>query len=256
MNGFVSFEFDLPGALLEQLIEVLDGMSAEHLTMVTARAIPDAQGVYQLFLDGRLVYIGKTDAEAGLRKRLLRHAGKILNRPNLETHDVAFKAVQVLVFTAMDLETMLINRYKRLGQATAWNGSGFGSNDPGRERETTNRKPEGFDDQFPISVDVEHEFLAPGSHTVATALSTLKQSLNYTLRYETEVIGRRAHPSRPHPDLLAATLLVAKPRMTMRETLTEILAVLPDGWQSTIFASHVILYKENRPYTYGEVIRK
>src|SRR5579872_8296 len=122
MQGFFSFEFDLPGALLEQLIAVLGGMSGERLTIEHAGEIPDAQGVYQLFLDDKLVYIGKTDAEAGLRRRLLRHARKILNRPTLAEHAVTFKAVRIFVFTAMDLESALIKHYKGLGDAAAWNG--------------------------------------------------------------------------------------------------------------------------------------
>jgi len=256
VNGFASFAFDLPGALLERPIEVLDGMTDERLTASTVAGIPAAQGVYQLFLDGELVYIGKTDAEAGLRKRLVRHAGKILNRPNLEPRKIAFKAIQVLVFTAMDLEAMLMKHYRRLGAPTAWNGSGFGSNDPGRERETTNRKPEGFADQFPISVDIQHEFRPVGSHVVAAALATLKASHNYTRRYETESIARRVNRSKPHPDLLAVTFRMTTPRMTVRETLNEMLSALPNGWQATIFAGHVILYKEHRSYTYGEELRK
>ena len=65
MRGFQEFEFDLPDALLAQLVAVLDAMDAETLTISALRDIPDAQGVYQLFNNGELVYIGKTDAEAG-----------------------------------------------------------------------------------------------------------------------------------------------------------------------------------------------
>ncbi|BBO24372.1 MAG: hypothetical protein AMXMBFR19_09330 [Chthonomonadaceae bacterium] len=59
IQGFVSFEFDLPGALLEQLVKVLDRMGDGLLSADQLSLIPDAQGVYQLFLDGELVYIGR-----------------------------------------------------------------------------------------------------------------------------------------------------------------------------------------------------
>jgi hypothetical protein len=256
LNGFISFEFDLPGALLEQLIEALNAMSSEQLIGENVRQIPDAQGLYQLFLDDQLVYVGKTDAEAGLRKRLLRHAGKLLNRPTLDKRTVTFKAVQVLVFTAMDLETALIKHYKSRGVPTPWNGSGFGSNDPGRNREKTNQKPEGFDASFPISVDVENEFLSVGRYTVATALAKLKDTLTYTLRYETETVNGRAQRGKHHLDLLESSFEVTTSPQSVRELLNAMLVVLPDGWQATLFPSHVILYKEHADYNYGEALRK
>ncbi|RYZ71360.1 MAG: GIY-YIG nuclease family protein, partial [Proteobacteria bacterium] len=236
--------------------EVEPGMEAAPLTAENASSIPDAQGVYQLFLDGQLVYIGKTDAEAGLRKRIQRHAGKILNRSNLEGREVTFKAVQVLVFTAMDLETALIKHYKKKGSPSAWNGSGFGSNDPGRNRERTNQKPEGFDASFPINVDVKLDVLPLGEHTVAHGLAKLKDALNYTLRYETEQVGGRAQRGKPHPDLLETIFEVTRNPQTVREILRAMLESLPFGWQATVFASHMILYKENTNYTYGEALRK
>jgi hypothetical protein len=243
IRGFVSFEFDLPGALLEQLVMVLDQMADEVVSADHVALIPDAQGVYQLFLDGTLVYIGKTDAEAGLRKRLLRHLKRISDRPRLQQSRVSFKAVQVLVFTAMDLETALIKHYKKAGKTPAWNGSGFGSNDPGRNREKTNVKPEGFDASFPISIDFETGVLPAGTYSAAEALAKVKDSLAYTFRYE-----------RPHPDLDSTTVAVTRTPLTVREIVRLALDALPAGWQATLFPSHVILYKESQAYEYGERI--
>src|SRR4051812_27375677 len=103
--------------------------------------LPEAQGVYQLSLDGVVVYIGKTDADAGLKNRLTRHSYSIQQRSNLDPSHVTFKAVRVYVFTAMDLETQLIRHYG----GASWNSSGFGSNDPGRNRDHTKLKHDGFD---------------------------------------------------------------------------------------------------------------
>ncbi len=252
MDGFKEFEFDLPRALKAELIGLLDGMETSPLQPDVTSEVPEAQGVYQLFCEGVLVYVGKTDAEAGLRTRLSRHARKIMHRPTLQGA-VRFKAARIMVFTAMDLETQLIKHYRALNNgAAAWNGSGFGSNDPGRERETTNRQPEGFDDQHPINIDLPGDYLVPGTVPVATALARLKTVLPYTLRYETLRNERgRAQRGQPHADLLAANVTIPPVPQTVRGLMQTIRGTLGAHWQATAFASHVVLYKENRVYQYG-----
>jgi hypothetical protein len=252
-EGYSEFEFDLPLALKTALVGHLEATGSAELTSDTTSAIPDAQGVYQLFHENRLVYVGKTDAEAGLRTRLARHAKKILHRPTLTPNTVSFKALRVMVFTAMDLETQLIRHYKSTASDTcSWNGSGFGSNDPGRRREETNKPPEGFDSLHPISIDLPGDFIPAGNMTAAKAAALLKSNLPYTLRYET-VLGpnNRAHASRPHPDLLAVELTVPPGPQTARGLMQTIERALGSDWQATAFASHLILYKERRDYTHG-----
>src|SRR5690242_2982896 len=98
-SHFREFEFDLPQALLRDLVALLDGLTPVSLESGRIETqIPEEQGVYQLFLDGNLVYIGKTDAEAGLRARLTRHSRKIRQRQNLDPSRVSFKAVRIFVF--------------------------------------------------------------------------------------------------------------------------------------------------------------
>lgn len=255
MEGFAEFEFDLPRALKAELIALLDGMETGLLQPEVTAEVPEAQGVYQLFYGDALVYVGKTDAEAGLRTRLTRHARKILHRPTL-TGAVRFKAVRIMVFTAMDLETQLIKHYREAEDgAAAWNGSGFGSNDPGRERETTNKSPEGFDAQHPINIDLPAELIPPGTMTAAAALAALKAALPFTLRYETLRNAQgRAQRGQPHADLLAVNVTIPAGAQTVRGLLQLIRAALGAEWQATAFVSHVILYKEQRPYQYGVVL--
>lgn len=256
IDGFAEFEFDLPRALKTELIGRLDAMKSGVLRRDITSQVPEAQGVYQLYYDGELVYIGKTDAEAGLRTRLSRHASKILHRPTL-SGAVHFKAVRIMVFTAMDLETQLIRHYRAINKAAAaWNGSGFGSNDPGRERETTNKHPEGFDAQHPIDIDIEGDLiLEPGAMKVATALHKLKAALPYTLRYETlRNAHGRAQRTKPHPELLDTNVTIPAPPQTARELMRAICVALGSDWQATVFVSHVILYKERHQYQYGVVI--
>lgn len=209
--------------------------------------------IYQLFLDGALVYIGKTDAEAGLRRRLDRHQHKIQHRTGLDPVRVSFKAVRIYVFTAVDLEAQLINHYGGFSRVR-WNGSGFGSNDPGRERDTTTYKDDHFDAIYPIEIDRPIDVVFPASSNAAALLSTLKNSLPYVFRYQNAARGSR----RPHPDLDNTTVsILAGPPVTARRVIQEIVAQLPTGWQATQLPSHIILYKESpRPYAQGTVIAK
>lgn len=250
--GYVDFEFDLPEALLARLINVLDGMEGTALAPGFLGSIPEAQGVYQLFLDDELVYIGKTDAEAGLRKRLERHASKIQHRSVLDPIRVSFKAVRIYVFTAMDLESQLIRHYG--GQArVGWNGSGFGSNDPGRERDTTTYKYDHFDALYPIDIDRPIDLSPPNATSAAEALAALKNVLPYVLRFE----GASPRSRRPHPDLEETTVSIAGPApITARNLIETVVAQLPAGWQATQLPSHVILYKEDRAYPQGGIIAK
>jgi hypothetical protein len=247
--GFIEFEFDLPDALLQSLIAIFDSMTSAPLTAVNLADVPDAQGVYQLLLDGKVVYIGKTDGEAGLKQRLSRHALTIQHRKNLPVANVSFKAVRVFVFTAMDLETQLIAHYK--GHAPLnWNNSGFGSNDPGRNRDDTALRAGHFDLLYPIDLDEPIDIAAPAGGSVAATLTILRGHLPYTLRFEGETARK------PHPELMATVMPnVANPTST-RQLLLAVLTVLPEGWQATCLAGRVILYKEDRPYGSGTIIGK
>lgn len=253
--GYEPFEFDLPSALNAELVQRLNSMDSAPLTSEVAGKVPEVQGVYQLFHGNELVYIGKTDAEAGLRTRLTRHSKKILHRPSFEGA-VYFKAVRVMVFTAMDLETQLIKHYRKGNKkASPWNGSGFGSNDPGQKRESTDKKPEGFDAQYPINIDLPDLYLSAGTTTAAEAVAALKAKLPYTFRYETERNAKgKALPNRPHPELISTHVTVADQPQRIRNLLQMIRAALGDEWQATYFVSHVILYKEKTLYTHGQPI--
>lgn len=245
-TGYTEFEFNLPDALLKELITVFDGLAPAPLLAANVAAIPEEQGVYQLFLaphgQPSLVYIGKTDAAAGLRVRLSRHATKIQNRLNLNPSIVMFKAVRVFVFTAVDLETQLIGHYGGTS-AVSWNGSGFGSNDPGRERDTTTYKAEHFDTQFPIDLNRPLSFAVPMTGTAADILRALKSGLPYLIRFELPSRWSRI----AHADLEGTTVTInpALP-MTPESIIAQTIKQLPPGWHATMLPSHVIIYKNDR----------
>lgn len=250
--SYTVFEFDLPTHLRDDLVLLLDRMGEAALERGITARIPDAQGVYQLFHAGVPVYIGKTDSKAGLRTRLSRHADKILHRPNL-VGKLTFKAIRVMVFTAMDLETDLLKHYRNTHgeDCLPWNGSGFGSNDPGRERDTTNRRPDGFDQQYPIDITQPGHWIAPGNKSAAEALAELKAKLPFTLRFQTSKRGSR----KPHPDMQAARVTIPRRPQSVRELMWLISSALGPRWQAVRFDSHVILYRERRKYKWGEKIK-
>jgi hypothetical protein len=248
-SGFIEFELDLMKAFLNALVPALDEMKGASLTLENASKLPEAQGVYLLIHEGFVRYVGKADSHDGLRTRLVRHVRKFDHRKNIAPADVTFKAAQVFVLTAMDVESRLIKKY-----GAKWNGSGFGSNDPGRERETTNKPEQGFDTQFPIDIDLPLEIVPPGRQDVLSALIALKEALPYDLRYETSSKGSQAYRLKPHPDYLASKVTIPAALLSVRQLMRLIVHSLPPGWQSTEFVSHIILYKEGRSYVHGRII--
>jgi hypothetical protein len=247
-QGFREFEFDLPDALLASLIDVFDKMESAPLLPEHVVDLPEEQGVYQLLHEGKVVYVGKTDGEAGLRQRLGRHAFTIQHRCNLEPSSVEFRALRVFVFTAIDLETQLIKHY--VGKSKVkWNNSGFGSNDPGRERDTTKIKAGGFDDLFPIDLDkpVRLDGLEPPL-TAAKALAALDREVPYIIR----ALRPR---KKQHPDF--SVEIDPLPELTTaREVIKSVVSKLPPGWQATMLPGRVILYREEKEYSAGPVIAR
>lgn len=250
--GYVEFEFDLPGALLARLVATLDAMQRAPLKTDILDKIPETQGVYQIFLDEQLVYIGKTDAEAGLCQRLRRHHRKTQHRIGLDTARLSFKAVRIYVFTAVDLETQLINHYGGRSKVV-WNGSGFGSNDPGRERDTTKYKNEHFDLKYPIDIDLEIAMKRATSKVADDILAALKEALPYVFRYQSA--GKKSRKA--HADLCTTKVSIpSRGPYTTRSVTINVVSQLPRGWQATLLPSHVILYKEKKKYPHGRVISR
>ncbi len=241
MKGFREFEFDLPAALLKRLVQLFTEMDAAALTIDTVREIPDQQGVYLLLHKGVPVYVGKTDGGAGLRQRLGRHCGNIQHRKGLNPADVQFKAIRIYVFTVIDLETDLISEFN----GTAWNNSGFGSNDPGRERDTTRLKEDGFDALFPIDIDREVEASLPrGDVSAAEILEALKLAVPYTFRFERNAL------------LKSIRVHVPSTAKTTRAIVEAVIKGLPAGWQAWALPGRVIIYKEQRSYDAGALISR
>lgn len=252
-QGYVEYEIDIEKVLRNELPQVVEAVPIAPLTSDAVMAIPaGAKGAYVLFEDGHPVYAGKTDTTHGFRQRLGRHATTIQHRHNLNPATIGFKAIRILVFSNFDVEAILIKALRKADPtALAWNTSGFGSNDPGHNRET--QEPAAFDVQRPIDID-RPLGMTGGTYALLELLIALKDGLPYLLRFQTDhLLGKRypEHYRKGHADQRAAANVVVLGLDTMREILRKALAVLPDGWRVTIFPDRVILYKEPATYQYA-----
>ena len=257
LPGYGEFEIDIPAVFKQQLPEVLEKIPEASLTLENVLALPErAQGGYVLLMNGKRVYVGKTDAAAGFQSRLRRHWNNIQDRVGLDPSKVTFKAVRIMVFHNFDVEDILIKRFAEIdGQSLTWNNSGFGSNDPGHRRES--QAPAEFDLQYPIDID-RRKNIGAGNKRILDVLVWLKDHLPYLLRYETEP---RPTPKRPdatayytvgHVDQRDATVNFPNDQMSVREIMTALVNALPIEWQCTVFADRVILYKEATKYPYAK----
>ncbi len=258
--GYDEFELDVEKVLREQLPPFFDDVQPATLTPENIQLLPPrAKGAYLLLRDGVEVYAGKTDARHGFRNRLERHHYSIQHRRGLDSESVSFKAIRIWVFSALDVENLLINELKnRRAGVLAWNFSGFGSNDPGRKRE--GQKPADFDLEFPIDVVRPLPFMSAGEYTIHDVLQALKNGLPYLLRFQTgEGLAHSGHDEYRDRDVRLPTS-----GMSALEVMKIIVNGLPDdSWQATIFPSRIILYKKKEDFEFasyiirkGEVIEK
>ncbi len=254
-DGYAELEFDLPRALLRDIVTLLDGMNSAELTTSNLTGVSDAPGVYALSssVTGELLYIGKAESSKGLLNRLTRHMRKLDGRQNINPGDIHFKAVRIFVFAAMDLEAALISHYGGDGKLP-WNHSGFGSNDPGQQRDTTTYKPDHFDTQHPIRLDHCFVEFKVGKRPVAEVMQHLKDGLPYLLRFQRPNASSR---NSFEPDFEVNVVDIQRPDMTTREVLELCVAALPSGWHATALPSHVICYKnDDRRFPSGTLIAR
>ena len=254
-RGYVEYEIDVEKVLRDELPGVVDRAEIAPLTLDAIATIPErAKGAYVLFENGHPVYAGKTDTRHGFRSRLARHHHTIQDRIGLDPATIGFKAVRIMVFSNFDVEAILIDELRRKDPtALRWNFSGFGSNDPGHNRET--QEPADFDKERPVDIDRPLDFL-PRDTMMGTLdlLVAVKDGLPYLFRYETDA-NERGRPKRHtigHVDQReAAPITLPAEPITMREALSLVLQTLPNEWRATIFPDRVILYREKVTYRYA-----
>lgn len=238
MTATRHFTFDLTGALADQLYSAIPTLNPAPFTTSALDQVDTIPGIYQLYLHGSMVYIGKADND--LRGRLYDHYRKISGRLNISTSDISFTGLYLEgTWIPVGPETMLINRYKAEGHPTPWNFNGFGMNDPGKERDTTNFKATHFDVEYPANLNFMLSGLAPGVYSVSEILPVIKTMLPYAFRYQ----DRNA----PHPDYLTSQVTLTVD-MTATQVFEALANSLPPGWQITALPGYVIMYKNIRAY--------
>jgi hypothetical protein len=241
---FDLFDFDLPGAVTEQLTQKLQQMHSSLLTEATLlelahfqREHKTNQGVYQLIYEGSVVYIGKADRNAKIR--LEEHLKKLKGRRNIQMDSLHFRCLLLpRNWSPNANESLLISHYQAAGQCR-WNQSGFGSKDPGKERDGT--EPNWFDRDYPIRTDLVCMDISE-KLLLGQLLSTLKIQIPYYFRYK---IG--------NAEVEKEIDLTGVPR-TVRSILERVIQELGPDWQVSLFNSHITLYKERRTYKHAEIV--
>lgn len=248
MAFFAYFEIDIVEALASQLVAAFEALDIGELSPEALEALDSGQGVYMLFHAGRLVYVGKAD---DLRKRLGEHRRKIAGRLNIDVTRMGFKCLFIhRNWTTLAPETSLIRHYQMNDPGSCeWNGSGFGPHDPGRQRDTTNKPPDGFDAKYPINVNWQCDGIQAGTWNVRELLMAIKRTLPYLFRYE---VQNTKSWQNGHPVYNDREVEVSGENLAAIE-LVRLVAEKLD-WQATYFPSHIILYNERRQYRFGAVI--
>ncbi len=242
ISGYDEFEIDIEAVLRQELPKFFDSIEATPLTPEHVQALPDkTKGAYMLFYGDDLipVYAGKTDSDHGFRDRLKRHAWTVQGRKNLDPADMRFKAVRIMVFAVLDVEAILIKYMKKeVPNALSWNNSGFGSNDPGKERDT--QKPAKFDRAFPIDFDFQVQDLPTGTMALATYLNAVSKGTPFLIRSEDvpEDITITAHNSIDR----------------LSNVMADVMSVLPKTWQCTVLFGRVILYPRHQEYKFNQKV--
>src|SRR2546423_5476461 len=139
----------IPRALADQLAEGLRKLTPAALDEHEISRLGRRPGIYHLYQNGLLVYVGK--AEDSLPKRLTEHYRKLIGREKVGAMTFACLYVDEDLH-AVAPERLLIHRYRAAGQAP-WNTNGFGNHDPGRRRDTTAFEADHFDSLYPVRLD-------------------------------------------------------------------------------------------------------
>lgn len=252
--GFAAFELDFERALMRQLGPFFEMLAPLRLTPenIISSVQEKARGAYYLILGDRVMYIGKSDAKAGLQQRLLRHYKTLKRRRGIDWSEMKFKAVKVASLAALDTESLLLRLFQMRGALEGsalrpdWNLSGFGSNDPGVERDT--QRVSVFDQKFPldldavISLETVPEF--GSSESLQTYLDWLRKELKFIFRVQKKGVPKELRLN--NCTVVAQDMLAS---LRLKDLLLRIHEALPAGWVLTVLRGKVVLYLDDkRPY--------
>lgn len=239
------FKLSITRALADQLAEALDKLDPVPLTRERLDGLQRRPGVYELYLRGRRVYVGKADKN--LQLRLGKHFRKLSGRSGIAIGEVQF----VCLYVDEDLEAsapekLLIKKYRDQGGAP-WNTNGFGNNDPGQKRDDSLVEAAHFDALFPIDVDREVDIPYRAARSVGELLNDVKRVLPYLFRFEkSDPIAQQ--------ELASIPIDLPEGQLTARAIIRKVINALPDEWQATAFPGYVILYRRHQAYDSARTI--
>jgi len=235
------YNFHFLRTVSSQLVEAIERLQITSLgkdSLEILRAFQQdnhsAQGVYLIHYEGNPSYLGKADNVA---ERLEQHFFKLSGRKGIDLGAVSYKCILLdeSMGTAAN-EEILIRMFSER-HPNMWNGSGFGSKDPGKERDKT--RPGKFDQKYPIN-EMFPVQLYGNQHNLSELLDNAKRQLPYVFR--TEKI----------PDvLLQKRLEVPSTSLSAIDVLQIVVNALGPGWQGTILSFGIILYRKVEDYPYG-----
>jgi hypothetical protein len=237
MAATAEFRLSIMRALADQLAEGLRDLDPDPLDVKHLAEVDHKPGVYQLYKDGVLVYVGKH--ESSVANRLREHHDKIACRLNIDLREMSFTALYVHEdLHSVAPEQRLISMYKEQGLA-AWNGQGFGPHDPGQRRDETTFGPDHFDSKYPVNLDWVCDKIEPRWYTVAELLARIKGSVPFLFRYQQASF---------HKEL---RVTVESPNPTANELFDLLGRAVNDSdarWRITALPGYVIMYPKPGPY--------
>jgi len=239
------FEFDIATPLFEQMCVDFDELSPLPLDEARLTDVAERPGVYGLHHDGSLVYVGKADESA--RVRLRKHLRQLCGRVGISPSEVSFRCLHfAYTWDPFKPEAHMIARYK-----PSWNSKGFGPNDPGRERDTTNLGDDHWHVRYPLDPDYACTGVPTGQYDVLELLRLVAKDAPYWVRFQGNREARTpagvAQYEEAHQDFQhAKPIIVRQDGMSVRELLLLAVSALPvpEQWQLTQLPSHLLLYKE------------
>ncbi|MDP1626742.1 GIY-YIG nuclease family protein [Parvibaculum sp.] len=241
LRAYDSFQFPFDVHLIEAVKSYLSGMDWAPLLEAEIRnqlgSNQATLGVYLLGLEGtdgdtQIVYVGQS--EKAIYVRLMKHARNILDRKGLTPTRVVFKAAEILMLSSMRIETRLIKdfgtKWDKKNPTCGWNGSGFGSNDTGGNRDAQKTSP--FDARYPIDITLTKPNLFPvGVIPAKLAIEKLSQGVPYTVRV--------SPTDAKHPDL-SQNITFNRTDYTAEDAVRNILKALPPTWTAKIFFNKIV----------------
>jgi len=228
---------------LKEMLEDLDETVLNDDTLAELvryqREIGSHQGVYVLHYDGKPKYVGKANNVAD---RLSQHLTKLSGRKGIARESIGYKSLLLdkSMSTAAN-EGLLIEMFLK-EHKDMWNGGGFGTKDPGKERDTT--KPGKFDQAYPIIDDYAIELKTDehGGLKLSALFATMKSQLPYVFRFEVPAVE------------LDKTIILGSPERSARVLLQAAVTFLGEGWKGAIISYGMVLYKTTKQYPHGEEI--